>query len=190
MNKIKVQNRSKGTVLYKIPELNIRREFAPKEIKEVDKRELEMLAYQQGGKELIYNFLYIEDEQVLRDILHNQEEPEYWLKESMIPAWLISSTLDQFKDALEFAPLGIKDLIKDYAVKGELNDVQKRQAILDILHFDVEKAIKHNKEDKEEENGEISNSGRRSTPNYKPESFAIVGDDIELPTGKSEEKSE
>jgi hypothetical protein len=44
-------------------------------------------------------------------------------------------------DALDFAPEGVIALIKDEAVKTNLNDMSKREAILDKTGFDVTKAI-------------------------------------------------
>jgi hypothetical protein len=54
---------------------------------------------------------------------------------------LEQGTLDQLKDALDFAPDGVIDLIKERAVKNELNDMRKREAILKATNFDVTKAI-------------------------------------------------
>lgn len=52
-----VKNRSSSVAVYRIPELNIRREFAPGETKKISFGELEKLTYQSGGRELIENFL-------------------------------------------------------------------------------------------------------------------------------------
>lgn len=55
--KCKIINRSAGRVYYNIPEMNIRRSFAPQEEKIVTIGELEALSFQPGGKELMLNFL-------------------------------------------------------------------------------------------------------------------------------------
>ena len=52
-----------------------------------------------------------------------------------------SCSIDEFKDALDFAPNGTKDLIKQYAVSKPLNDYDKREAIKAQLGLDVSKAI-------------------------------------------------
>ena len=44
--KFNVKNRSASTVVYKIPESNLRREFAPGETKQIPFGELEKLTYQ------------------------------------------------------------------------------------------------------------------------------------------------
>lgn len=79
-----------------------------------------------------------------------------------------SCSIDEFKDALDFAPDGTKDLIKKYAVSKPLNDYDKREAIKAQLGFDVSKAIENMKPDEDEKKAEkvISTSvvtGRRSS---------------------------
>ena len=53
----KVKNRSAGVVIYRIPEDNIRREFAPGEVKSIPFSELEKLSFQAGGPMMMDNFL-------------------------------------------------------------------------------------------------------------------------------------
>jgi hypothetical protein len=52
-------------------------------------------------------------------------------------------TLDEFLDCLDFAPIGVIDLIKRYAVALPLSDYNKRKAIKDKLGYDVDAAIKN-----------------------------------------------
>ena len=47
---LKVKNRSASLAVYSIPEINIRREFAPGETKNITYGELEKLSYQQIGR--------------------------------------------------------------------------------------------------------------------------------------------
>jgi hypothetical protein len=84
---------------------------------------------------------------VLRYLINGEEAPEYWLTESNIPSWMETCSLDEFKDALDFAPEGTKDLIKQYAVSLPLNDYSKRQAIKEQLGFDVSTAIENSGEE-------------------------------------------
>ena len=94
---------------------------------------------------LFINFLQVNDLPTVQEILNGKPdpEPEYWLTEAQVPNWMQTCSIDEFKDALDFAPLGVKDLIKKYAVSLPLNDIAKRQAILDQLNYDVESAIKN-----------------------------------------------
>lgn len=180
---VSVTNRSNGTVVYRIPERHIRREFNRKETKRVPYQEILEVVAQPGGRELIYNFLLVNNAEALREALNVKEEPEYWLTEDKIAGdWMEKSTLDEFKDALDFAPEGVKALIKRYAVSKPLNDVAKRQALLEQLNFDVTKAIANDMIDKEPSNNNNNNklasadiaqnnsSGRRTNSaatNYK-----------------------
>lgn len=176
---IKVTNRSNGFVAYTLPEKHLRREFNPRETKTIDYEELLEVSVQVGGRELLYNYLLINDAEAMREILNVHEEPEYWLAEEKIPTWMNSCSLNEFKDALDFAPDGVKELIKKYAVSVPLNDVSKRMAIKDILKFDVSAAIALIAEDAAEEaDGATVTSKRRSaattinainneTPKYK-----------------------
>jgi len=57
-----------------------------------------------------------------------------------------TGSLDEFLDCLDFAPEGVKDLIKNLAVDLPLNDVAKREAIFNKLGFNVDNAIRIKKE--------------------------------------------
>lgn len=166
-----VTNRSTGIVYYTVPEMNIRREFNPKETKRITVGEIAAVCSQAGGRELFYNYLYVQDQKALETTLNVKEEPEYWLTEAMIPKWLNTCTTDQFSDALHYAPEGIKDLIKKYAVSEPLVDMNKRQLIQEVLGFNVTAAIEASKPDTEEEKIAAAASkytpARKTTPNYK-----------------------
>lgn len=167
-NKIAVTNRSYGTVIYNIPEMRVRREFTPHETKQITKEELEALTSQPGGRELIEGYLLVHDASALEEIVNIQVEPEYWLTEDKIPSWMNSCSVDEFIDALNFAPEGVKSLIREYAVSLPLNDFNKINAIKDILNFDVMSAINISKQSKENEKP-VVNMARRTNPNYKDE---------------------
>lgn len=126
---LKVRNRSDGVVIYKIPELGVRREFFPNEEKPLKESELIALTSIPGGRELMYHFLFISED--ANKIMNVEVEPEYYLTENEIPKWLETCSVDELKDALDFAPEGVKELIKKYAVEQKLNDMNKRKAILE-----------------------------------------------------------
>lgn len=166
MEKIcKVTNKSPGLLIYRIKEDNIRREFSPHETKKINVEELNKLSQQPGGPYLLYNYLYIEDSEAASEIINRQLPPEYYLTEDKIPTWMESCSLEEFQDALDFAPEGTKDLIKKYAVSMPLNDYAKRQAILSQLGFDVTLTLTNMAEDKQEEKPkEVRADGRRAEP--------------------------
>ena len=169
-----VKNRSASMVVYRIPEDGIRREFAPGESKRVRFSELEKLSYQSGGRALMANFLQINDETVTEN-LNIPTEPEYYMSEEQIVDLIQTGTMDAFMDCLDFAPVGIIDLIKKYAVSLPMNSIEKRQALKDKTGFDVSRAIEHIEAEKAEDNGTekivpattTTTTGRRTTTNYK-----------------------
>ena len=176
-----VKNRSSSMVVYRIPETNLRREFAPGETKRIPFGELEKLTYQPGGRELLENFLQILEEEVTTN-LNVHRELEYDMSEAQIRDLLLTGSLDAFLDALDFAPIGVIDLIKSMAVTLPLTNLQKRKALKDKTGFDVDKALMHIEEEQLEENAgkaapapaerrvkeeEVKPTGRRTTPSYK-----------------------
>lgn len=160
-NSCSVANRSSGRVVYKIPEMNnLRREFYPHETKKnIPLEELEKLSQMPGGRNILYNYLMVEDKEIIRYLINKEIPIEYWFSEDKLPGWMKSCSLDEFKDALDFAPEGTKDLIKKFAVTMPLDDRSKCGAIKEQLGFDVERAIENSKEDKPVENNK-SNSRR------------------------------
>ena len=120
-----VKNRSAGMVVYRIPDMGVRREFAPGEMKKIKFSELEALSYQPGGKVLMSDYLQIIEEQATEE-LEITREPEYDMSEQQIIELLKTGSLDAFLDALDYAPSGVIDLIKKFAVSLPLSDYNKR----------------------------------------------------------------
>ena len=147
---IKVRNRDNGSVGYTIPDLgNLKREFASGEIKDVTMEELRKLSYIPGGQYILENCLVIENQEAIQELL-GDVEPEYAFTSEDVKNLLINGSLDQLLDALDFAPKGVVELIKSYAVELEINDIQKRKAILEKTGFNVDKAIEINHIDRED----------------------------------------
>jgi len=180
---VRVMNRSNSVVVYKIPEMGVRREFTPHEIKTIPVAELEALTYRPGGTYLLQNNLFIADEPTVK-AMPIKVEPEYYLDDAGVIKLLNdNNNLDEFLDALDFAPEGVIDLIKKYAVDLPVNDSRKRAAIKKKLGFDVDRALVHLQEAKEADEAEgieeaetptrrvqpkaAATPGRRTTPKYK-----------------------
>lgn len=169
-----VKNRSAGIVLYKIPEEGITRRFAPGETKRISYQELLQLSYQPGGREIMANFLQIQSEGVPKS-LGIKTEPEYYMSEKDVVALLRDGTLDQFLDCLDYAPAGVIELIKKFAVELPLEDYKKREALKVKTGFDADRAIinagqepDEKEEEKVKKEVEAPTSGRRTAAtNYK-----------------------
>ena len=161
---IKVKNRDNGTVGYTIPELgNLHRSFSKGETKEITMNELRKLSYISGGKVLLQNYLIVQNQDALKELLSDDVEPEYYYGEEEIKKLLLTGSNDQLLDCLEFAPEGVIGLVKDLAVSLKINDISKRNIILEKTGFNVTNAIAINEETIEGE-GEEAKSSRRSAP--------------------------
>ena len=173
-NKIyRVKNRSASTVVVRIPEKGIRKEFAPGETLRMSFEELEMLSYQAGGRELMANFLQIMEDEVNNE-LGIPREAEYYMSEQQIVDLLKNGDLAQFEDCLDFAPIGVIDLVKKFATELPLTDTVKIKALKDKTGFDVEKAISNAEAEKAPDEPAAAASTdaktttrRRTTTNYK-----------------------
>lgn len=171
---VKVLNRFLGQTTYVIPELHIRRTFQRGAEQEVPFKELQYLKYQAGGEEMLRNILMIEDEEALEKLV-GDVEPEYHYTESDVENLLLNGSLEQLEDALDFAPLGVIELIKEKAVSLKLSDINKRDAIAKKTEFNVTKAINNIELEKKAEQEEVNNttdkkenlSGRRTQPMAK-----------------------
>ena len=146
----KVKNRSSGKVCYTVQYggNKIHQVYNPGETKIVPYEELRQLSYQHGGPELIFNYLQVNQVEVLNSLNLNPE-PEYYMSEKQIVELMEKGSLDEFLDCLDFAPIGVIDLIKRLSVSLPLNDYNKRKAIKDKLGYDVDAAIKNDQASKE-----------------------------------------
>ncbi len=146
---VSVKNRSAGIVIYKIPDRSITREFKVAEEKQIPYEELVWLSYQDGGRDLMENFLQIKDI-AATESLDIHTEQEYFMSEEDVIKLLREGSLDALLDALDFAPEGVIHLIKDLSVSLPLYDMQKREAIQKATGFNVTAAIEYSRDDEDE----------------------------------------
>lgn len=139
---MKVRNRGASVVGYKIPDLNIRRRFAPGEIKEIPEEELKQLLYQPGGRELLVNFLQVKQDDVKKIDLEEQEK-EYYYSDDKVKEIVLNGSLDEFLDTLDFAPEGVINLIKKYAVSLPMTDLNKIKALQEKTGFNSQVALEN-----------------------------------------------
>lgn len=166
---LKVKNRSASLAVYSIPEINVRREFAPGETKNITYGELEKLSYQPGGRTIMQNFLQIIDPEATGNLGINRE-PEYDLSEQQIVDLMTKGSLDAFLDCLDFAPVGVIDLIKKFSVSLPLNDIDKRDALKKKTGFDVTVALANIQKEKEDmDTPTVENKERRVKTESAPE---------------------
>lgn len=152
---ISVTNRTRNIVVYKVPDLGVRREFQAGENKTISFEELQRLSWTPGGTYLLENSLRINNNAEAIKELGLHCEPEYFYTAEDVKLLLEKGSNDELLDCLDFAPTGVIDLVKDIAIKTELNDVKKREIILEKTGFDVTKAIEINKETGVNEQAEV-----------------------------------
>jgi len=137
---IPVSNISGAPVVYSLKELNVRREFAKGETKKITVNELRSLNYLPGGQILIREYLSIRNNEVLEEF-GVSVVPEYFWDEADVKNVLLNSSLEELEDCLDFAPSGIIEMVKDLALKLEIPNVEKRDAIAKMTGFNVTKAL-------------------------------------------------
>ena len=174
----RVKNRGASTVVYKIADKGIRREFKPGQIMQISSEELEELTFQPGGMVILTNYLQIMEQDALKSFgIH--AEPEYHMSERDVANLIKTGSLDAFLDALDFAPTAVIDLIKKLSVEIPLVDMNKRKALKEKTGFDVDSALRHIEEEKEDTGStilkqtgerrvkaEAAPAGRRTAPQY------------------------
>ena len=164
----RVKNRGASTVVYKIADKGIRREFKPGQIMQISSEELEELTFQPGGTMILSQFLQILDLEGIQ-AARIKTEPEYHMSEADVAKLITSGSLDAFLDALDFAPIGVIDLIKKLSITIPMVDIQKRKALKEKTGFDVEAALKHNEEDKEDDQKTILKTDNGGERRVKPD---------------------
>ena len=192
---IEVTNRSDCNSGYVLEDGNVHRSFTPGETKKVTMGELRALSYSPGGDALLREFLQIKNKEAIEELI-GEVEPEYNYTADDVKRVMINGTMDEFLDMLDFAPDGVREMIKDFAVKLELNDVRKREAIFEKYGFNVDNAIKNNrlerealaKETNEQKETQTSRrvpiggqaeaaqtAGRRTAPAVPSDKYKVVG---------------
>lgn len=172
---IRIENRSNAIVCYIVPETNTIRRFMGKEIKEtITMGELRQVTQFMGTRKLFLDNLIIHNKEAVEE-LFPEAEPEYYYTISDVDFLLSRGTLDQLLDALDFAPEGVINLIKEEAVKTKLNEMSKREAILEKTGFNVTNAI------------EIQESSKAKVePTMRVRRAAVISEEEKAETGESE----
>jgi hypothetical protein len=168
---VSVKNRSRATIAYTIPDMNIRRVFTPGETKKISEAELVALSYRPGGPAMLQRNLMIMNKEVAEELTPSVE-PEYWMDDEEVKKLLMdtsSKSVDRLLDLLDFAPAGVKDLVKKYAVELPVQDVRKRAAIKEKTGLDVDMVLIHNRDMQEEEGNVEPATPKRRVRAEEPE---------------------
>ena len=170
--KVKIKNRSDSYVGYSIPDMNLVRNFAPNEEKTVDVLEVEKLAYQDGGQELLDGYFMIEDEKIAEQLSPQYaKEPEYKYNIEDIKNIIKFGSIDEFLDVLDFAPSGTIETIKSLCATLPVTDTQKINVIRERFGINLNSIIENIKE--EDSNASASLGKERRVP-VKDSSYKVV----------------
>ena len=145
-----VTNRSAGTLSYSVPDLGIKnRFFQIGETKRITLKELEGLSYIPGGREVMRNYLQIQDVK-MREQLIGKTEPEYNMTAEDIKNLILTGSQDEWLDCLDFAPEGVIDLIRQLSVELPLTDTNKMESFKEKTGINIARAIQAKKEEEAE----------------------------------------
>ena len=168
--KIKVYNRTSGGLGYEIEALRITRSWAKQgDYLNIGIDELLELKTIQGGMELLEKYILIEDEEALKLIFDDREvEPEYKYGVAEVDFLLYKATLEQFLDALDYAPQGVLELLLAGAKDKLPNTTAKISAMNEKYKININTMHELNKDTEVAEDKETAPvSKRRSAPIVK-----------------------
>ena len=140
---VKVRNMVDYTVGYRIEEDNVRRQFSPHEVKTVTAGELRKLDYTRGGHVLLTSYLAVQNKSLAEEFGIEEDvfSNEYNWDAARVDEVLLSEPIEILQDAMDFAPEGILQLIKDRAIALRLDSMDKRKVISDGMNIDLNNMI-------------------------------------------------
>lgn len=129
--KIKVINRTSGSLAYNIESLRVVRYWKkPGDYLNIAINELLELKTAAGGPTVLEDLVKIEDKEALSVLFpENDIEPEYHYGEAEIDTLLYEAPIEQLLDALDYAPQGVLEIIKTRAINKLPNTTEKIEAI-------------------------------------------------------------
>lgn len=169
--KIAVQNLTNNDVVYIDDNGGIIRRmvFHAQQTLPVEKEVIERMQYDTGGAILLKDFLSVKDEDMRSSIGVPADQIEYnWTKKD-VKELLTSGEEDALRDALDFAPQGIVDMIIDMAVDMPLNDRNKVEIISEASGRNIEMMINNKLQyEKASEKAPEKTTQRRTTAKAQP----------------------
>lgn len=139
-----IRNLTDMPVAYHVPSLgDLRRELPPRASIRVRAGELRQLNYERGGSLLLHDYINVGNVELAREFGVSDDTVEYnWTIEDVDKA-LTTDDLDVLRDAMDFAPEGIKQTIADRAVELKIPDSNRRNIISSATGLDIDSMIKN-----------------------------------------------
>lgn len=172
--KIKVENRSGKYLVTRIPNTNITFVWQKTgSYAMISKEQIKELYYQPGGKAFFDN-LIVYDKKLCEE-LFGELEPEYFYTQKEIDKILLSGTIEQLQDALDFSPAGGVDLIATRATDLKIPDHNKRQIIKEFTGIDIDSNIAFSEDGDKQDTQPINENKkqRRAAPINSTSSIKI-----------------
>lgn len=168
--KVSVRSRTEGSVAYKLDSLRVARSW-PKSgsVLQISIDELKELMVCPGGEYILRNLVIIEDEAARIEILGAEVQPEYNYTEDEIKYLLYEAEDNALLDCLDYAPVGVLELIKEFSLEKMPNTTAKIKAINQKLNINLNKIIEMMRDDADEINNQPAINGRRTAPVTLPE---------------------
>lgn len=143
-DKIRVENLSDTQIGYVLSNGKTVR-FQPHMSMPVTAGELRQLSYQRGGLYLLQNYLRICNKDLAEEfgVSEDSYDHEYAWSQKDIDDCLLNKDINVLLDALDFAPQGIVDTLRQRAVELEIPDTRKLKAIGDKVGVDLQAVIKN-----------------------------------------------
>lgn len=162
---IDIQNLTDYQVGYIVPEVGTKRGFMPQQCRQIAAGELRAVYAAPGGESLFTDYLAIKDKELASEfnISTDAFEHEYNWTQKEVDNVLLYGSLDKLKDALEYAPQGIVDLIIDRAIAVKLPDNNKLAAIKEFTGRDIASMIQLARSLETPAQAQKKSSGRRVT---------------------------
>ena len=130
-----IRNLTDMPVAYHVPSLgDLRRELPPRASIRVKAGELRQLNYERGGSLLLHDYINVGNVELA--VEYN------WTIED-VDKTLTTDDLDVLRDAMDFAPEGIKQTIADRAVELKIPDSNRRNIISSATGLDIDSMIKN-----------------------------------------------
>ena len=121
----------------------VSRHFAPHQVINITAGELRELTYERGGLILLQNYLQVGNKKLAQEFGISDDMVEYnWTEKNIIDT-LTTSDIDILLDALDFAPDGIVEELKNKAIELEISDNNRINAINKRLGVDISQIIKN-----------------------------------------------
>ena len=129
---------------YILPSSGRSRRLMPDVTMRVTAGELRELFFSPGGSILLQNYINVGNKSLAAEFGVRFDAIDYDWTEADVKQCLTVDEIDDLLVALDFAPQGIIETLKDDAIKLEINDRAKIKAIADKTGVDIDAAIKNN----------------------------------------------